>query len=425
MPRAEYSEVWTSRPARALSPRDFFSLPSRRSFALLYGDGPKERWTVFAEDPLLDLGDPTQLDSVAIAPCRGRPAIPRFDLIGHVSYEWGQSREPLLGPCPPDPLGLPDFRFRLYRRTLVLDRETGTLHECERSGPRATEPEDFEVAAGRFSARLVDSGETPGEYESKVEVIRELIRRGELYQANLTRQEEWEIAGDLLDFARSLYDANPAPLSATIQSRSYSIVSSSPERLISLRSGRLVARPIKGTAPRGATPELDAELAASLLASEKDVAELAMIVDLLRNDLSRCCAMPSVRVDAFPTLESYANVHHLVATISGDAPRALTPAALLEAIFPGGSVTGCPKLASMRAIRELERSPRSIYTGALGWMAADGSELDLNIPIRTAWRAADRLRFGVGGAVTWDSDPRAEYEETVHKGRSLRTCLGS
>ncbi|MBP1628775.1 MAG: Chorismate binding-like protein [Holophagaceae bacterium] len=150
-----------------------------------------------------------------------------------------------------------------------------------------------------------------------------------------------------------------------------------------------------------------------------------MIADLLRNDLTRACVVPSVEVEAFPDLESYANVHHLVATVSGQARPDLTLRSLLEALFPGGSITGCPKLASMELIRELEPQPRLLYTGSLGWFSHDLRQLDLNIAIRTAFGDGRELRFGVGGGVVWDSDPRAEYEETVHKGASLVTCLES
>jgi para-aminobenzoate synthetase component 1 len=150
-----------------------------------------------------------------------------------------------------------------------------------------------------------------------------------------------------------------------------------------------------------------------------------MIVDLLRNDLARVCRMPSVRVDAFPLLETYANVHHLVAEVSGTLGAPLRLEDLLGALFPGGSVTGCPKLAAMSLIRELESAPRRVYCGALGWMAHDLSEGAWALPIRTAWAHGGELRFGVGGGVVWDSEPAAEYEETVHKGRSLVACLSS
>ena len=169
----------------------------------------------------------------------------------------------------------------------------------------------------------------------------------------------------------------------------------------------------------------DERVAEELLSSPKNRAELAMITDLLRNDLTRVCRVPSVRVDAFATLETYANVHHLVSTVSGETRADLSLTKLLQGVFPGGSITGCPKLAAMRLIRELEEVPRLVYTGALGWFAHDMSQLDFNIPIRTVWAAEHELYLGVGGAVVWDSDPQEEYLETVHKGRSIVECLNS
>jgi anthranilate/para-aminobenzoate synthase component I len=258
---------------------------------------------------------------------------------------------------------------------------------------------------------------------AKVARIREEIFRGNVYQVNLTRQERWAFSGNLAEFARRLWSANPAPHSALIADAGWAIVSSSPESFFRISEGRLLTRPIKGTAPRGAMPAEDRHLAEALLASPKNRSELAMIVDLLRNDLSRICAGPSVRVNAFPALESYANVHHLVAEIEGELPGKASLETLLRAVFPGGSITGCPKLAAMGLIRELEPWPRRVYTGALGWCRADLRQGEFAIPIRTAWASGGELRFGVGGGVVWDSEPREEYEETRHKGRSLVQCL--
>jgi para-aminobenzoate synthetase component 1 len=169
----------------------------------------------------------------------------------------------------------------------------------------------------------------------------------------------------------------------------------------------------------------DGLLKRNLLSSPKERAELAMITDLMRNDLTRVCQIPSVRVETFPRLESYANVHHLVADISGSLVPGLTLEALFSALFPGGSVTGCPKRTAMRLIRELEAHPRMVYTGALGWFSHDLAQADFSIAIRTAWTSPSDLLFGVGGGVVWDSDPAAEYQETVHKGSSIVRCLNS
>ncbi len=425
MQRASYSETWTVKPlgSAGFTVPELFALTGLSSFALLYGDGPNERWLVFAEDPLVILASP---HSSPYSIERHGPVPPiRPDFIGHLSYEWAYLRESLLPAPLENSFPFPLFRFCLYRHVVLVDRRASVLYECERTGQRICSPEVHGLSTGPFSAKLSDSGDSREAYTAKVSAVRDEIRAGKVYQACLTRQEEWAYDGDMRSFALDLYKSNPAPFSAMIAAPGHAVVSSSPERFVRLADGRLAACPIKGTAPRGNTPEEDRALADELLASGKNLAELAMIVDLLRNDLSRACVMPSVVVDAFPVLQSYANVHHLVAIVSGRVKPGLTLEALLAALFPGGSVTGCPKLAAMQLIRRLEAHPRMLYTGALGWFSAEMDQLDFNIPIRSVWASDSRLRFGVGGAVVWDSDPDDEYEETLHKGRSIVTCLSS
>lgn len=414
------SERWSARPAD-LATEDFFGLLGREPFALLYGDGPEERWILHGEDPLWILEEPElpvlDFERSGEVP----PLLP--DFIGFAGYELGARLEPLLAPPLARPFPFPDFHFALYRKVLLYDRLHRRLYEGERSAPRLRETGIAMRSSGAFSARKLADTDTAALYAEKVTRIREEIARGNVYQANLTRQERWACRGDLAQFARRLYAANPAPFSAFIAGEGFSIVSSSPERFVRIQDGRVVTRPIKGTAPRGATPKADERLAQGLLASGKNRSELAMITDLLRNDLTRICTVPSVKVEAFPTLETYANVHHLVATVSGEVRPDLTLSELLRGIFPGGSVTGCPKLAAMGLIRELEALPRLVYTGALGWFRHDLRQLDFNIPIRTAWASSEELFFGVGGGIVWDSDPHDEYLETVHKGRSIVQCL--
>ena len=422
----EYSETWAARRGNVDVP-GLFALAGAAPFSLLYGDGPRGRWLIFAEDPLLllDRPDPSGIEIAR----RGSlpPILP--DFIGTISYEGARRFEPTLSPPVPSAIPVADFRFSLYRRLVLFDRQEGIVYECLRDGPRAGPWWDRAgshlLRTGRFAARKVRDSDTADSYADKVAAIRGEISAGNVYQVNLTRQEAWSFEGDLRAFALDLYRANPAPFSAMIAEPDYTIVSSSPERLVRVDRGRVEARPIKGTAPRGGSEGDDAALRHGLLTSGKDRAELAMIVDLLRNDLTRACIVPSVRVDAFPEIETYANVHHLVATVSGEARPGLSLQDLLHAVFPGGSVTGCPKLAAMRIIRALESLPRAAYTGALGWFSRDLAQLDLSIMIRTAWADSEHLLFGVGGAVVWDSDPRQEYEETVHKGRSIVRCLSS
>ena len=414
------TEHWRARRAD-LGTEDFFGLLGEEPFALLYGDGPGARWLIHGEGPLLVLDSPQGRD-LTFQRSGDLPAI-LPDFIGFIGYEFGYGLEPLLPAPPVRSFPFPDFHFALHRRVRLFDRTTGTLYEGTRVLQDALEPGHHGLSPGAFRARKAEDSDSPAGYAAKVARIREEIARGNVYQVNLTRQERWVFEGDLTRFARRLYAANPAPYSAFLTGPGFSVVSSSPEGFLRVQGGRVTTRPIKGTAPRGTDPARDAELAADLLASPKNRSELAMITDLLRNDLSRICRVPSVAVEAFPSLESYANVHHLVATVSGELRPELRLEELLRGVFPGGSITGCPKLAAMRLIRELEAAPRLVYTGALGWFTHDLSQLDFSIPIRTVWASGEDLFFGVGGGVVWDSDPHEEFLETVHKGRSIVQCL--
>ena len=420
MPSSAVSERWTARAAD-LSVEDFFGLLGEIPFALLYGDGPGQRWILLGEEPLAAIDAPGANDFVFERSGILPPLFP--DLVGFVGYEFGYRLEPLLPPPQDRDWPFPDFHFVLYRRMRLYDRASRTLYEGVREAPRSVEAGRLGKPGGAFRARKRWDSDTPEGYAAKVARIREEIACGNVYQANLTRQERWAFEGDLGSFARRLYAANPAPFSAYLAEPGFRVVSSSPERFLRIDGSRVLTQPIKGTAPRGADAAEDARLARELLASPKNRSELAMIADLLRNDLTRVCRVPSVRVEAFPVLETYANVHHLVATVSGEVSPDLSLADLLRGVFPGGSITGCPKLAAMRLIRELEAVPRLVYTGALGWLTHDLSRLDFNIPIRTAWASGGNLCFGVGGGVVWDSDPHDEYLETVHKGRSIVQCL--
>ncbi len=411
------SETWRVE-ARRLETSDFFAELPSCPFAFLYGSG---RWLMLAEDPMVCL-DRACLDGFLF---ERRGALPPIqpDLIGHVNYEYGYRLDPTLPPAPASIDPLPDFQLVLYRQVRLYDRVEGRLYTAERETERTTEARLHALGRGAFAARKIGDSDDRRGYEAKVERIREEIARGNVYQVNLTRQEQWRWEGDLSGFAQRLCDLNPAPYSALVAGPGWSLVSSSPESFLRIEAGRLITRPIKGTAPRGRTEDEDRGLGSQLLASAKNRSELAMIVDLLRNDLNRVCQVPSVRVDVFPVLESYANVHHLVAEVSGALRSEVTLDALLRATFPGGSITGCPKLAAMALIRELESMPRRIYTGALGWCRSDLRQAEFAIAIRTAWAFGRELRFGVGGGIIWDSDPREEYEETLHKGRSLVRCL--
>ena len=219
-----------------------------------------------------------------------------------------------------------------------------------------------------------------------------------------------------------LRERNPAPFAAYLNTGEVQIVSASPERFLELRGRQVETRPIKGTRPRGATPEEDRRLGAELLASEKDRAENVMIVDLLRNDLSRVCRDHTVLTPEICVLESFATVHHLVSTVTGELRPGLDAVDLLRATFPGGSITGAPKIRAMEIIAELEPTRRGPYCGAIGWLGGDGW-MDTSITIRTYAIKDGMVAFQAGGGIVADSDPAAEYEETLDKARALIEAL--
>jgi para-aminobenzoate synthetase component 1 len=265
-------------------------------------------------------------------------------------------------------------------------------------------------------------------YESYTAAIRrakEYIAAGDIYQVNLSQRFYAPLQSDGFTLYNRLRTTNPAPFAAYLRHLDVvEVLSSSPERFLRLEADGLVeTRPIKGTIARGATPEEDRRLAEQLQASIKDRAELLMIVDLERNDLGKVCEFGTVRVPELFALESYETVHHLVATVHGRLRAGMGPVDLLRATFPGGSITGAPKIRSMEIIDELEPTTRAVYCGSIGYISAHG-RMDLNIAIRTFIVRGGEVFYQVGGGIVADSDPHAEYVETLHKGRGLAAALG-
>ncbi|HWA49261.1 MAG TPA: aminodeoxychorismate synthase component I, partial [Dongiaceae bacterium] len=243
-------------------------------------------------------------------------------------------------------------------------------------------------------------------------------------QANITQRFRARLPAGFERLA--LYEAlrarNPATFAAYLDLGATALLSSSPERFLKLDGRQVETRPIKGTRPRGRSPAEDSALAAELLASAKDRAENLMIVDLLRNDISRVCEIGSVKVPVLYGLESYATVHHLVSVVTGQLGAERDALDLLRACFPGGSVTGAPKIRAMEIIAELEPTARGPYCGSIGYISADGN-MDSNIVIRTYCIQGDELTFQVGGGIVADSDPQAEYEESLAKAKALIEVL--
>ena len=259
-------------------------------------------------------------------------------------------------------------------------------------------------------------------YLPKAARIIEYIRAGDCYQANLTREFRVGCSGDPWDLYRHLHDTNPAPMGAFLEYPFGSVLSSSPERFVTVQGREVLTRPIKGTRRRRSDPVQDAAARSELLASEKDRAENVMIVDLLRNDIGRVCEPGSVAAPEICRLESFATVHHLVSTVTGRLSPGRDALHLLEACFPGGSITGAPKKRAMEIIDELEPHRREVYCGAIGYISAAG-RMDMNIPIRTTVVADGNLRFYAGGGIVADSSPEGEFEETEVKIAAIRRAL--
>ncbi|HEX9016849.1 MAG TPA: aminodeoxychorismate synthase component I, partial [Chloroflexota bacterium] len=246
---------------------------------------------------------------------------------------------------------------------------------------------------------------------------------GDIYQVNLSQRLRAPLGTTSWDLYRSLRRVSPVPYGAYLGLGDFDVVSASPELFLRKDGMRVETRPIKGTRPRGRTLEEDRRLANDLLASEKDRAENVMIVDLLRNDIGKVCETGSVKVPDLHSLESYATVHHLVSTVVGTLGAGHDAVSLLKACFPGGSITGCPKIRSMEIIDELEPTQRGVYCGSIGFIGFDGS-LDTSIAIRTVLVKEGWAYFQVGGAIVADSDPEAEYQETLDKARAVLLALG-
>jgi para-aminobenzoate synthetase component 1 len=269
---------------------------------------------------------------------------------------------------------------------------------------------------------LLSSFDRPGYLDTIGRAI-EYIHAGDCFQVNIAQRLLYPDRIAPADLYERLRRRNPAPFAGYLDLGDFQILSASPERFLRVDQGEVETRPIKGTRPRGATPEQDRARQAELLASAKDRAENVMIVDLLRNDLGRVCRYGSVRVPAVCRLETYRYVHHLVSEVRGRLREGLGPIDLLRAAFPGGSVTGAPKVRALEIIAELEPVARGPYCGSLGYVGFDGS-MDTNILIRTFTRGGGWVQFPVGGGIVADSDPEREYAETWHKAEGLLRALG-
>ena len=366
-------------------------------------------------------------------PARPQSALPFWGgAIGYFGYDLARRFETLPARAV-DAEKLPEMAVGLYDWAAVVDHlEQRVWLVGGVRDPRTAERWDALVACFAHTGerqRVPFTVSAPAtsnlnehEYAQAFHRIQDYIHAGDCYQINLAQRFAAPVAGDPWLAYQSLRVINPAPYAAYLNTPQAQILSASPERFLKLERGEVETRPIKGTRPRVGHPRLDAELAEALRVSEKDRAENVMIVDLLRNDLSKVCAPHSVRVPRLFEVESFATVHHLVSTVTGTLLPGRDALDLLRACFPGGSITGAPKRRAMQIIEELEPQRRGVYCGAIGYLGCNGN-MDLNIAIRTLVVADGSARFWAGGGIVADSQLDAEYQETFDKARALLRLL--
>ena len=370
----------------------------------------------------------------AMAPTRPSSLPFTGGAVGYLGYDLARQIERLPSIAPADDR-MPVCAIGLYDSAVLVDHAT---QRCELVGSPANatrrariESLSERLAAGPPSAPAgrafecrdgLHADRTTAEYHRAIERILAYIRDGDCYQVNYAQRLRARVAGDPWLAYCLLRELSEAPFSAYLNLPHGQVLSSSPERFLRLSGGVVRTEPIKGTRPRDDDPDQDAAWAAALAQSAKDRAENLMIVDLLRNDLGRVCRTGSIEVPQPWAVRSFANVHHLVSTITGVLREEVDAVGVLEATFPGGSITGAPKVRAMQIIDELEVARRGVYCGAIGYIGLDG-RMDFNIAIRTMTLAAGELRFWAGGGIVADSSPDAEFAETIAKAATMRRVL--
>jgi para-aminobenzoate synthetase component 1 len=445
--------------ARAAASVELFELLGRlrghRPVLLDSAGGRPAHFSLLAFDPL-PIGTPASLGELRrlhgrLESKKGDP-VPGFfhgGFLGALAYEAVREFEPEL-VLPDDPLGLPSLVGGFYTDFLVRDERSGGLSLVLGEDPGDARPSIEERRARIVKALEGDDSRSslifhaqPERHVSKdvhlqrIDRARDWIARGEIYQANVTQRFSREVEGSPGELYRCLRALQPTPYAGFLSFEGGALLSASPELLLEYIppsddtcAALARTRPIKGTAPRSADPDLDRMNAEGLLQSEKDLAELGMIVDLERNDLGRIASTDSVRVDGYPTLESYSTVHHLAADVTCRPVPEADALTCLQSLFPGGSITGAPKLRSMEILSELEEEGRGFFYGSLFSLDTRG-RMQANLLIRTlVWREAiekgerARVHYRVGGAITWSSDPELEERECRWKGEALARALG-
>ena len=416
----------------------------RDSVSLEWNDGRIDK---LKSNPFLVLKELFQKFTILPAPAQecGIPFV-----AGGVGY-FGYDMKDFIEKLPDisrDDLSVPDCAIGFYDTVLAFDHLKGKtyLSSVEFEGIRTNARTKIEAAlsanrdmyhffndedrnnkmvrvpSAALSGGGLRSNFTKAGYMKTVQVAKEYIKRGDIYQVNLSQRFEADLKGEPYGLYLRLRDASPAPFASYLNFKDVIIISSSPERFLMKKGSYIETRPIKGTSPRSSDPLTDELNEISLRESYKDRAEHIMIVDLERNDLGRICEYGSVKPTEFITLEKYSTVFHLVSTVTGKLKDGVDPIDCIKATFPGGSITGAPKVRSMEVIEELEPVKRSLYTGAIGYISFDGN-MDTSIVIRTIVVKGDKLYFSVGGGIVADSDPEKEYYETLDKAEGIMRAL--
>ncbi|MBL0037477.1 MAG: aminodeoxychorismate synthase component I [Nitrosomonadales bacterium] len=363
-------------------------------------------------------------------------AIPGIPFLGGALGYWGYDLARRLFTLPTqaqETEHLPDMMVGIYDWAIVLDHQEKTTRLVSQQRERGTEqvlpqilarlqqnsnaPQEKFKVYGRIQSNFTRAG-----YKSAFDAIQRYLHAGDCYQVNLAQRYAASASGDSLQAYLELRRLSPAPYSAFLNFPQAQILCASPERFLQVQQGRVETNPIKGTRPRLNNPYEDTKMAQELGHSDKDRAENLMIVDLLRNDLGKSCTPGSVQVPKLFALESFAQVHHLVSTVTGQLAPGRDALALLRDCFPGGSVTGAPKQRAMQIIEQLEPHRRGVYCGAIGYIGFDGN-MDSNIAIRTLVFADGEIRFWAGGGIVADSDADAEYQETLDKAVAMLKLL--
>ncbi len=352
--------------------------------------------------------------------------------VGYLGYDLCHFVEKVPSTAKDD-LGLPDAYIAFYDSVFIIDHLCNKIFLSAISFTKKRKSkeifeerlEEATLCATRYPLNAKKEGDyflksnfTKSQYLQAVQAAKKYIREGDIYQVNLSQRFHGKLTMAPEMLYQSLRGVNPAPFAGYLNFDRVKVLSSSPERFLKVKGREVQTRPIKGTRPRGDTEKKDKKLAEELLASIKDRAELIMIVDLERNDLGRICEFGSVKVPELITLETFPTVFHTVSTIEGRLRQGKDRIDLLKATFPGGSITGAPKIRSMEIIDELEPTTRGIYTGALGYFGFNDT-MDINIVIRTLLVKNEDFYFQVGGGIVADSDPEKEFQETLDKAKAL------